>query len=153
MVFLEWLLHGWQVSACIPKTINQPSGKKGVGSMNIYQTEIQEIGENASEFLSLHMLVLFGGEAPPELKPFCFIIEKNILKGVIEPGDVLWMDDQKYHVKSVGNQVNRNLAELGHITLNFQEEAEQDMAGTLYLEPKKLIDLKKGSILKINKSV
>lgn len=119
--------------------------------MIIYRTTVQEVGPSASDFFSERMVVLFGGEAPSELKPFCFIIDKNKLNGQIEVGDFLVLDGQSYKVENVGNQVNRNLEELGHITINFQDNADQDMAGTLYVESKELTVLKAGSIIEIKR--
>jgi glucitol/sorbitol PTS system EIIA component len=37
--------------------------------MRIYSTEVKEIGPKASEFLDNGMMVLFGFNAPPELRP------------------------------------------------------------------------------------
>lgn len=119
--------------------------------MSVYQTVVKEVGPNAGEFLNEQMVVLFGGEAPPELKPFCFIIDKNDIEGEIESGDILVLDGEEYTIEGVGNQVNRNLAELGHITINLQEEAEKGMAGTLYAESKELVELSEGSTIEIKK--
>jgi len=122
--------------------------------MVIYETNVTEINENAAEFLKEDMLVVFGPDAPPELSPFCYIIEKNKLKNDIKEGDTLILDNEEYSIINVGEAVNKNLKNLAHITLNFKgkEEAESNLAGNLYLEDKNIANIEVGSTIKIRRN-
>lgn len=119
--------------------------------MVIYSTNVQEIGENADKFLEEGMIVLFGTEAPPELRPFCFLIVREPLEHTIQPGDTLLIGGESYQITAVGGSVNKNLRDIGHITINFTGETTASMAGTLYVEDKPVTLIKKGTILKIQK--
>ncbi len=114
-----------------------------------YESLVNEVGPQAADFLSEQMLVLFGSEAPPELRPFCFIIDRNNVKETIVEGDTLLIDEEAFKVVAVGNAVNKNLNDLAHITLNFKGEVDGDMAGTLYLEEKEIPNITVGTTLKI----
>lgn len=114
-----------------------------------YETVINEVSPQAVEFLSEKMIVLFGADAPPELKPFCFIIDKNNIKETIVEGDTLLINEEAFDIIGVGNAVHKNLNDLAHITLNFKGEVDGDLAGTLYLEAKDIPELTKGTTLKI----
>ncbi len=115
----------------------------------IYETKVNEINPQAEQFLAEKMVVLFGEEAPVELKPFCYIIEKNDLSCDIKAGHTLFIDDEPFKIIGVGDVVNKNLKDLAHITLNFSGDENLDMAGTLYLEDKNIPDISVGSKLVI----
>ncbi len=115
----------------------------------IYSTRIDKIGEKATDFLEMGMFITFKDNAPQELMDYCFIHQENNLVEDIKKDDVLCIDDETYTVKCVGEAVNNNLKELGHITFNFQGEEEVKAAGTLYLEQKEIAPMAVGTILKI----
>ncbi|SKA79099.1 PTS system, glucitol/sorbitol-specific IIA component [Clostridium sp. USBA 49] len=117
--------------------------------MIIYSTKILEIGLNADEFLNGGMIVLFGFDAPPELRPYCFLINKNELKDSIEVGDIFLIDESEYKIIAVGEQVNKNLRDLGHITIDFRGEIENIMAGSLYVEQKPITNISIGTKITI----
>ena len=119
--------------------------------MTIFETKVNRYGENAAAFKEENMVVLFGNDAPADLADFCYIIDVNPINGEIEAGDILSLDDSEYAITAVGNVVKTNLTNLGHITLNFNGETEAEVAGTLYVEKKEIVDLKEGSIVKIIK--
>lgn len=110
-----------------------------------YSTIINEIGPNAKDFLEEDMMVIFGNDAPPELRPYCFLVEHPGFKENISVGDQVKLDDETYEVIGVGDQVNKNLKDLSHITLNFKGQIDDAMAGTLYLENKKAVEMGVGS--------
>lgn len=116
-----------------------------------YETKVIEINEYAEDFLKEKMLVVFGPDAPPELSPYCYIIEHNEINDEVKEGDTLLLDNEEYSIINVGDAVNKNLKDLAHITFNFKgkEEAKSNLAGTIYLEDKNITDLKVGSTIKI----
>lgn len=120
--------------------------------MTIFETRVNGYGENAAAFKEENMVVLFGNNAPADLADFCYIINVNPINGEIEVGDILSLDNTEYAITAVGNVVKMNLTNLGHITINFNGEIEAEVSGTLYVEKKEIVDLKKGSIVKIIKN-
>lgn len=119
--------------------------------MTIFETTVNGYGENAAAFKEENMVVLFGNNAPADLADFCYIIDINPINGDIEEGNVLVLDNTEYIITAVGNVVKTNLKNLGHITLNFNGDTDAEVAGTLYVEKKEIVDLKKGSLVKIIK--
>ncbi|AEB30102.1 hypothetical protein CAR_c14410 [Carnobacterium sp. 17-4] len=119
--------------------------------MTIFETKVNRYGENAAAFKEENMVVLFGNNAPADLADFCYIIDINPINGEIEVGDILSLDDTEYSITAVGNVVKINLTNLGHITLNFNGETEAEIAGTLYVERKGIVNLEEGSVVKITK--
>lgn len=115
----------------------------------IYSTRIENIGERAREFLTANMFITFNDTAPQELIDYCFIHKENNLIEDIKPNDIFCIDDIAYKIKAVGELVNQNLKELGHITYNFLGEDEAKVGGTLYLEKKEIAPIAVGTILKI----
>ena len=118
----------------------------------IYATEIQEIGLNAKGFLSEEIIVLFGFNAPPDLRPYCFIIDQNNLEESIEVGYTLLINDDSYKIIAVGDQVSKNLKDLGHITINFKGDISNLMSGSLYVEKKAISNIEVGTKIIIQKN-
>lgn len=115
----------------------------------IYSTRIDKVGEKATDFLEAGMFITFKDDAPQELKDYCFVHQENNLVEDIKENDILCIDNENYIVEFVGEAVNKNLNDLGHITFNFQGETETRAAGTLYLEKKEIVPIAVGTILKI----
>jgi glucitol/sorbitol PTS system EIIA component len=115
----------------------------------IYENKVKSIGSLADTFLEEKMLILFGTEAPQDLKDFCYNIDVVDADGEIQKGQNLYINDIKFEITSVGNLVQRNLTTLGHITLRFDGSATPELPGTLYLENKDLPSIELGMELKI----
>ncbi|MFD2617585.1 PTS glucitol/sorbitol transporter subunit IIA [Terrilactibacillus laevilacticus] len=115
----------------------------------IYENKIQSIGEMAKEFFSEKMLILFGNEAPDGLKDYCFGIDVKPLNGDIKVGNKVFFNNQSYDITAVGNLVQKNLVELGHITMKFDGSESPELAGTLYLENKEVPDIDLGTKIEI----
>jgi len=49
----------------------------------------------------------------------------------------------------LGEKVERNLQELGHITINFNGNNMPDQSGTLYLEKKDIGNIKPNNLIRI----
>lgn len=124
---------------------------EGLLVQTVYQTHINKIGSSVSEFLEEKMFILFGDNAPVELSDYCLLINVNEIKGVIEKGNFLVLDDKEFAITSVGGMVKKNLGSLGHITLKFDGAVTPELPGTLHLECADLHVPPAGSILKILK--
>lgn len=123
--------------------------RKSEDRTEIYKTEIKSIGKLAKEFLQEKMLILFGNEAPDGLKDYCFGIDVKSVQDKIQTGQYLSIDGSKFKITAVGRLVQKNLADLGHITMKFDGSTKADLAGTLYLEDKPIPDIVIGTQIAI----
>lgn len=117
--------------------------------MKVYETEIVDFGSSAEMFKAEKMVILFGDNAPDDLADYSYIINIHPINGDIEPGMVISFDEKSYKITAVGEVVEKNLSDLGHITLNFDGAQEADLPGTLYLEDAPLPDLAVGTTIRI----
>lgn len=115
----------------------------------VYETEIVDFGSSAEMFKAENMMILFGDNAPDDLADYSYIINIRPVEGSIEPGMVVSIGEKSYEITAVGNVVEKNLGDLGHITLKFDGATEAELPGTLYLEDAALPDLAVGTKIKI----
>ncbi|MGJ7919074.1 PTS glucitol/sorbitol transporter subunit IIA [Neobacillus sp. LXY-4] len=115
----------------------------------IYENQVKSIGALANSFLEEKMFILFGNEAPQDLKDFCYNIDVVEANGEIQAGQKLYINNEEFKITSVGNLVNRNLITLGHITLRFDGSATPELPGTMYLESKDIPEIELGTTLRI----
>ncbi|WP_394238461.1 PTS glucitol/sorbitol transporter subunit IIA [Niallia oryzisoli] len=115
----------------------------------IYENKVINVGPLANSFLEEKMFILFGTEAPQDLKDFCYNINVLDTDGEIKAGQTLFINNDSFEITSVGNLVQRNLTTLGHITLRFDGSASAELPGTLYLENKEIPVIEEGTELKI----
>lgn len=117
--------------------------------MTIYTTTVNNIGSEAELFKAEQMVVLFGEDAPADLADYCYNITVNPLEGNIEVGKQIYFDDIAYSITAVGNVVEKNLSDLGHITIRFNGESEAELGGTLYVEERDLPNINVGTQISI----
>ncbi|MCM3729199.1 PTS glucitol/sorbitol transporter subunit IIA [Neobacillus cucumis] len=115
----------------------------------IYENKVKNIGPFANTFLEEKMFILFGNEAPQDLKDFCYNIDVVNADEEIKAGQMLYINNQKFEITAVGDVVQRNLTTLGHITLRFDGSKTPELPGTLYLENKEIHSIELGTQLKI----
>nr|WP_263314127.1 PTS glucitol/sorbitol transporter subunit IIA [Mammaliicoccus sp. Marseille-Q6498] len=115
----------------------------------MYETEVKRIGKDAKAFEAEKMVILFGDNAPNELVDFCYIININQVNDEITESNTLFIDETEYQITKVGTAVNKNLNDLGHITLKFDGSTEAEQSGTLYLEDKPLVDIQEGTKIEV----
>jgi len=116
----------------------------------IYNTKVTGIGAMASTFLADKMLILFKDNAPDELADYCILHSGNQLSDAIQKDDVLVIAGEEYQVTYVGDEVQTNLHNLGHITLRF-DGGNDGLGGSLYLEDKAVPDINIGDVISIYK--
>jgi len=110
--------------------------------MSLYHVEIIKVGECALEALDEDMLILFNESVPVDAADYCFIHNHDTLKGNIVVGGYLVIDGVTHSITAVGDAVNQNLGNLGHITLRFDGSNRADFIGSLHLsgaQPKTLV--------------
>lgn len=112
---------------------------------SIFKSKVNDIGKEAQDFRAVNMLIFFGPEAPDILRSSCFIIDLNSLNGEIKTGMILRIGDQEYKITAVGNEVNTNLKNLGHIAVKFTGEQNAELPGSLYVEQKEFPNIEVGT--------
>ena len=115
----------------------------------IYQTTVEEIGDQVDSFLDEGMFILFGSGAPDALKDYCYIVEITASTDVIQPGQQLRLGDEPFTITAVGEVARQNLDGLGHITVVFNGATVADMHGSIYVEAKAPPKLTAGTVITI----
>jgi len=115
----------------------------------VYKTVVTSIGQHAKEFIPHNMFITFKGNAPEELRDYCFIHDKNELYKDIEKNDVLKIDGKEFKITAVGSVVNENLRLLGHITYKFSGDNEAAVAGTLFVENADIPPIEVGTVIEV----
>lgn len=119
--------------------------------MKIYNREIVEIGEFLQDSYEDKFIILFDEKAPEEYREYCTLHKGDELNGIIEIGDIISLGNEEYKITAVGNVVNQNLKELGHITIKFDGAIEANQPGTLHVEDKEIKRLIVGDKIEIIK--
>ncbi|KYN25537.1 PTS sorbitol transporter subunit IIA [Vibrio cidicii] len=112
-----------------------------------YQTTILSVGECARDALQDDMVILFGHNAPQEVREYCFVHSGSELVGQIDHDTTLLIGEQAYVVTAVGKVANHNLTKLGHVTLKFDGQRTPELPGTIHLLGPKLYSLNTGDLL------
>ncbi|MBS7009190.1 PTS glucitol/sorbitol transporter subunit IIA [Anaerostipes sp.] len=119
-------------------------------SQVIYKTQVIRLGSEAMDALDQNLLILFGQEVPEILEDMVFIHNNNKVTAEPEKGDCLLVDDQEFEILCVGEVVYQNLSQLGHCTLTFGENPDQEiLPGSIYLKALKAPKAGPGSIIQI----
>ena len=98
-----------------------------------YSTTIIEVGPDASDFLAEQMAITFAGNAPEELRSYCFVIDKSKLTSPLAVGQPVLIGDQEWRITAIGDVAEKNLGALGHVTLVFDGASEPRLPGALHL--------------------
>ena len=116
----------------------------------IFETKVVAIGPEALGMIEgANMLILFGEGAPEDLAEFCFTIDNKDLKDRIHVGGRLLIDQQEFPITAVGDVVEKNLRNLGHISIHFDGSTEGSLPGTLHVQSEKLPILQEGTIIQL----
>lgn len=100
-----------------------------------YNVDILQLGPEVYAMLQNQMLILFNKNAPAELRDYCVITGESELKGPLEVGDKIKIEDKTFTVTAIGDAVNENLHSMGHVTLNFDGQKEPKLPGQIHLSP------------------
>lgn len=115
----------------------------------IYEREIISIGDFLEESCEEGFIILFDEKASEDYREYCAIHSGTNLQAKLKVDDVFKLANTEYLITAIGDVVNENLAQLGHITLKFDGESEAEKSGTLHLEKKEIIKLKIGDSITI----
>ncbi|MCB2831313.1 PTS system glucitol/sorbitol-specific transporter subunit IIA [Streptococcus dysgalactiae subsp. dysgalactiae] len=116
--------------------------------VKIFETKVTSVGAEADGMIeSANMLILFGQGAPADLAEFCYTIDNKILDGHIQEGSTLLINQSNYKVTSIGNVVEKNLINLGHITISFDGSSEGSLPGTLHVIGSEIPKISEGTTI------
>ncbi|MBF0777928.1 PTS glucitol/sorbitol transporter subunit IIA [Streptococcus cuniculi] len=98
--------------------------------------KVVEIGEMVPAFEEEMLIVLFGEQAPPELRAICVVHDYQASKDdVLQVGTKIRMGGQEYTLTKVGGAANANFAELGHVSIYFRQGENDILPGAVIAEP------------------
>ena len=115
----------------------------------IYENQVKAMGECVEEFKDAGMFIIFGENAPAEIRDYCYSVSVNPINGTIAAGQILKVDNESYRITSVGYEAPVTLAGLGHCTINFSGAAEPELPGTIYVESKPMPVIRIGTVIQI----
>lgn len=111
---------------------------------------VQEIGLMVPTFEPDKIVILFGPEAPKELREMAVIHKfEELTEEPLKEGGTIHFDDEVFTITAVGSLANKNLKELGHISIYFQEPMEEVLPGAIFAAPYKFPTIKEGTVITI----
>ena len=120
----------------------------------IYTSKIVELGGQVSDFIAAaNMIIMFEESlALPELRDACVMHTGNELTGMIKPGDIYKIAGTEFKIVKVGSEVQKNLMNLGHITIKFDGGTGELLEGSIHVEEKPVPEIKPGDMIEIFKA-
>ena len=116
-----------------------------------YNTTVVGIGSQVSTFFSAgKMLVLFDDSMVlPEIRNFSVHHSGNHIEGIIKPGNVFKINNSEFKIIKVGNDVQNNLKNLGHVVVKFDDGKGDLLEGSIHVEDKPIPKLQVGDAIEI----
>jgi glucitol/sorbitol PTS system EIIA component len=115
------------------------------GNQTRYATTVTRIGEQVEEFLKQGIIIFFAEGAPEELHFFSVLHEPEVMTGGVRVGDVVRLGDRDLRVTAVGDVLNENMVNLGHLDIKANGADQAPLAGDLCVEQVPLPELKPGT--------
>ena len=93
----------------------------------IYENKVKAAGIAVEEFKDAGMFIIFGENAPEEIRDYCYSVSVNPINGELAAGQYLVVDGQEYKITCVGYEAPITLKGLGHCTFNDRDRlCDQD---------------------------
>jgi PTS system glucitol/sorbitol-specific IIA component len=109
---------------------------------------VQEIGVLVPTFKEDKIVILFGTNAPAELREIAVIHEFTTLsEEPLKEGGVIQFDDESFTITALGSLANQNFKELGHISIYFQEPQGDVLPGAVFAKPYRFPNINVGTII------
>jgi glucitol/sorbitol PTS system EIIA component len=118
----------------------------GVAMKVIYHTWVTQLGNMVAAFTEEKLIILFQDNAPEELADYCILHRGNYVADIIQANDMLVISGEEYKIVCVGDEVQTNLQNLGHITLRF-DGSKEGQGGSVYLEDVAVPTVQAGDVL------
>ncbi|MSS77744.1 PTS glucitol/sorbitol transporter subunit IIA [Anaerococcus sp. AGMB00486] len=112
--------------------------------------KIIEVGQLVNEFKDDKIFILFGVEAPPELKDFSVIIDfkRDEIKEYFKVGGMLIINNIEYEIEKVGEVANDNFNKLGHVAVHIGSN-ESVLPGSIHVKDNSFPTFKENDIIEI----
>ncbi|MBA5844439.1 PTS glucitol/sorbitol transporter subunit IIA, partial [Escherichia coli] len=82
------------------------------------------------------IVILFGPTATNELREISVIHEfQDVPNNALTKGNTLLIGEQAYTIEEVGSDANKNLEELGHISVYFRSGQNEVLPGAIVVSP------------------
>lgn len=114
----------------------------------IYENKVKDQGDLVEEF-GTEMLIFFGDNAPETLRDYCHLIDIKKVDGKIKEGDFFEVDQSRAKILAVGEEAQKNLESLGHLTVNLSGNVSDLLPGAIICENVEINKVKVGSEIKI----
>ncbi|HBI8289297.1 TPA: PTS glucitol/sorbitol transporter subunit IIA [Listeria monocytogenes] len=99
-------------------------------------SKIMEIGPLVPAFEEEKIVILFGPTATNELREISVIHEfQDVPNNALTKGNKLLIGEQAYTIEEVGSDANKNLEELGHISVYFRSGQNEVLPGAIVVSP------------------
>ncbi|MBC1376085.1 PTS glucitol/sorbitol transporter subunit IIA [Listeria farberi] len=99
-------------------------------------SKIIEIGPLVPAFEEEKIVILFGPTATNELREISVIHEfQDPPNNTLSKGNTLLIGKQAYIIEEVGTEANKNLEELGHISIYFRSGKNEVLPGAVVVSP------------------
>ncbi|HDT8916509.1 TPA: PTS glucitol/sorbitol transporter subunit IIA [Listeria monocytogenes] len=99
-------------------------------------SKIMEIGPLVPAFEEEKIVILFGPTATNELREISVIHEfQDAPNNALTKGNTLLIGEQVYTIVEVGTDANKNLEELGHISVYFRSGQNEVLPGAIVVSP------------------
>lgn len=110
---------------------------------------VVEIGSMVEEFKEEMFFVLFGMQAPQELRDISVIHEyEKATDGIyFQEGSKIHINGVTYTVREVGNMANANFDELGHVAVYLKEE--KILPGAIKMTPYVFPEIRVGDEIRL----
>jgi PTS system glucitol/sorbitol-specific IIA component len=118
--------------------------------MKVTISVVKAIGVLVPMFKEDKIVILFGPQAPAELRELAVIHEfEHLTEEPLEVGGTIQFDGEPFTITALGSHANKNLKELGHISIYFQEPFEDVLPGAVFAAPHKFPTINEGTIISI----
>ena len=115
----------------------------------IYENKVKALGSCVDEFKDEKMFIMFGDNAPEELRDYCYSVDVHPVNGTIRAGQIFQVGDSAYRITAVGEEAPVTLAGLGHCTVKFTGQTDVELPGTIYVEDKPMPVVEAGTVISI----
>ncbi|GEN85831.1 PTS glucitol/sorbitol transporter subunit IIA [Oceanobacillus sp. FSL W8-0428] len=112
---------------------------------------ILEIGALVPDFEEENLLVLFNETVPPELRDISVIHRfEEQPKDALEFGKIIVIGGREYTIQKVGEEANSNFESLGHLSIYFKDDKEEEiLPGAVLVTPSDFPILKEGDSIQV----
>ena len=113
-----------------------------------YNTKVVGVGGQVANFLSAgKMLVMFDDSMVlPELRDISVLHSGNPISDndIIKSGDIVKIANTEFKIIKVGNDVQKNLKNLGHVVIKFDGGTGELLEGSIHVEDKPIPKIQVG---------